>query len=51
MKPVINRLRVLGMTTVIYIDDLLFIRKSFSLCSKDVQIAIKLLKHGLYNKL
>lgn len=45
MKPIMNKLRLLGIITVIYIDDLLLIRKSFSLCSNDVRIAINLLEH------
>lgn len=45
MKPVMNKLRSLGMLSVIYIDDLLFIKNSSVQCSNDVQVAIKLLEH------
>lgn len=43
MKPVIRKLREQNLTSVIYLDDLLLIGKSFSDCKNNVQTTIKLL--------
>lgn len=45
MKPVMHKLRSMRMLTIIYIDDLLFIKSSLAECSRDIQIAINLLEH------
>jgi len=44
MKPVMNKLRLLGIRSIIYIDDLIFINKSLKKCLKSIHDAINLLE-------
>jgi len=44
MKPVMNKLRLLGILSIIYIDDLIFINKIFKKCLKNIHDAINLLE-------
>jgi len=44
MKPVMNKLRLLGILSIIYIDDLIFINKILKKCLKNIQDAKNLLE-------
>jgi len=44
MKPVMNKLRLLGMLSIIYIDDLIFVNKILKKCLKNIHDAINLLE-------
>lgn len=44
MKPVMHKLRLMGILSIIYIDDLLFIQKSYNDCLNNVKEAINLLE-------
>lgn len=43
LKPVIHHLRSMGITLVIYLDDILIIGKTKEICSKNTKIAIEVL--------
>lgn len=45
MKPVMNELRILGISSIIYIDDLLLTNNSFHVCLSNIKKTIKLLEH------
>lgn len=45
MKPIINQLRLQGITSVIYLDDILFINKSKEICQNNIDYVIDLLEH------
>lgn len=45
MKPVMHKLRSMGILSVIYIDDLFLIHKSYDKCLVNVNEAINLLEH------
>lgn len=44
MKPVVSHLRNLGYTSVIYLDDILFIENSFTKCQESIQVTTALLE-------
>ncbi|XP_039303447.1 uncharacterized protein LOC120357343 [Solenopsis invicta] len=45
MKPVMNHLRLRGIVTVIYLDDILFIHKSKKICQSNINYAKELMEH------